>query len=74
MLMAWTLLKLTAILRESRPSPRSQAELRDFLKDATSKGKISKWAIPHQIILVNEIPKTRVGKIDKNVIRQEMLE
>ena len=74
MRMAWTLLDLTATLRESRPSPRSQTELREFLNDAASQGKISKWAISHQIILVNEIPKTSVGKIDKNIIRQQMLE
>jgi fatty-acyl-CoA synthase len=32
-------------------------------------GRINKWAIPQQVKIVESIPKTSVGKIDKKVIR-----
>lgn len=35
-------------------------------------GHINKWAIPTQIALVTEIPKTSVGKLDKKRIRVEI--
>jgi fatty-acyl-CoA synthase len=36
-------------------------------------GLINKWAIPSQIAVVGEIPKTSVGKLDKKRIRVEVL-
>ncbi len=33
-------------------------------------GKIEKWAIPDRFIIMDEIPKTSVGKIDKKVLRK----
>jgi len=33
-------------------------------------GLIEKWAIPDTIKVVDEIPRTSVGKIDKKVIRE----
>jgi len=35
-------------------------------------GQINKWAIPQQISVVTEIPKTSVGKINKKVIRTQV--
>ncbi|WP_432474664.1 fatty acid--CoA ligase [Amphritea sp. HPY] len=35
-------------------------------------GQINKWAIPQQISVVTEIPKTSVGKINKKVIRTQL--
>ena len=32
---------------------------------------ISKYAIPHKILFIDELPKTSVGKIDKKVLRQK---
>jgi len=37
-------------------------------------GHINKWAIPSQIALVTEIPKTSVGKLDKKRIRLDIVE
>jgi len=48
-----------------------KAELRKFLKGAAHEGRISKWAVPDEIWVVDAIPKTSVGKIDKKLIRQE---
>jgi fatty-acyl-CoA synthase len=36
-------------------------------------GRINKWAIPGQIRIVAEIPKTSVGKINKRLIREQVL-
>ena len=52
----------------------SAAELKEHLKPFVELGHINKWAIPSQIALVTEIPKTSVGKLDKKRIRLEILE
>ncbi|MCQ4327005.1 long-chain fatty acid--CoA ligase [Stutzerimonas stutzeri] len=46
--------------------------LRDFLEPAVAEGQINKWAIPQQVAVVQEIPKTSVGKLDKKRIRVEI--
>ncbi len=46
--------------------------LQDFLQPAVDAGQINKWAIPSQIALVAEIPKTSVGKLDKKRIRVDI--
>mgnify|MGYP006159774613 CR=1 FL=1 len=37
-------------------------------------GRINKWAIPKQFKFVAEIPKTSVGKINKKLIRESVLD
>ncbi len=37
-------------------------------------GKIEKWAIPDRFIVLDDIPKTSVGKIDKKLLRQMFAE
>lgn len=46
--------------------------LKEHLKPFVEQGHINKWAIPTQIALVTEIPKTSVGKLDKKRIRVEI--
>ena len=48
--------------------------LREHLKPFVEQGHINKWAIPSQIALVTEIPKTSVGKLDKKRIRLDIVE
>lgn len=36
-------------------------------------GHIHRWAIPRQIRIVQEIPKTSVGKVNKKLIREQEL-
>ncbi|MCD1606922.1 fatty acid--CoA ligase [Stutzerimonas kunmingensis] len=50
----------------------SAADLQTFLEPAVAEGHINKWAIPQQIAVVSEIPKTSVGKLDKKRIRSEI--
>lgn len=45
-------------------------ELRSFLGQFVDQGRISKWAVPDDFRIVDEIPKTSVGKINKKLIRE----
>jgi fatty-acyl-CoA synthase len=40
------------------------------LHQYVERGHINKWAIPKQIRVVADIPKTSVGKINKRLIRE----
>jgi fatty-acyl-CoA synthase len=42
------------------------------IRAAIEQGRLSKWALPEQLALVESIPKTSVGKIDKKRIRAEL--
>ena len=48
--------------------------LKEHLKPFVEQGHINKWAIPTQIALVTEIPKTSVGKLDKKRIRVDIVQ
>jgi fatty-acyl-CoA synthase len=43
------------------------------LHQYVERGYINKWAIPKQIRVVTDIPKTSVGKINKRLIREHEL-
>jgi fatty-acyl-CoA synthase len=43
--------------------------LATHLQPFVDEGRINKWAVPTQIAVVDEIPKTSVGKLDKKRIR-----
>ena len=40
-------------------------EIVDFLKD-----KLARWALPDEVVLIDAVPKTSVGKFDKKVLRE----
>ncbi|SDI44941.1 fatty-acyl-CoA synthase [Pseudomonas flavescens] len=43
----------------------------EHLEPFVEQGHINKWAVPTQIALVTEVPKTSVGKLDKKRIRAD---
>ncbi len=43
---------------------------KNTLQTFVDAGKIEKWAIPDKFIVLDDIPKTSVGKIDKKVLRK----
>jgi len=47
------------------------AAIQEHLKQFVESGRINKWAIPQDIRIVMEIPKTSVGKINKKWIREQ---
>jgi len=40
-----------------------------LFEQAAARGEIASWAVPERIELVDAIPKTSVGKIDKKALR-----
>ena len=50
----------------------TQEDLQQHLIQYVDSGHISKWAIPDQIRMVDDIPKTSVGKINKKEIRAQL--
>ena len=43
----------------------TREEINDFLED-----KVVKWWLPDDVVFIDEVPKTSVGKFDKKVLRQ----
>ncbi|OPX54968.1 fatty-acyl-CoA synthase [Oceanospirillum multiglobuliferum] len=48
------------------------AQIKQHLQQFVSSGQITKWSIPEHIDLVDDIPKTSVGKINKKAIREQL--
>lgn len=48
--------------------------IRQNLLSQCEQGTLNKWYVPDRVVLVPEIPKTSVGKLDKKRIRSEMKE
>ena len=46
--------------------------LQRFLEPAVAQGQLNKWAVPRQIAVIEDIPKTSVGKLDKKRIRVDI--
>lgn len=52
----------------------SYDDLVAFMTPLVDEGHIEKWAIPDTMKVVDEIPRTSVGKIDKKLIRSQLAE
>ncbi len=50
----------------------SEDDLRAFMMEFVKQSIISKWAVPDRFHIVEEIPKTSVGKLNKKMIRENM--
>ncbi len=48
------------------------ATVQQHLAQFVDSGEINKWAVPDQIRIVEEIPKTSVGKVNKKLIREQL--
>ncbi|WP_018084314.1 long-chain fatty acid--CoA ligase [Desulfurispora thermophila] len=53
------------VLKPDARGKVSKQELQDFLRD-----KVARWWLPDDIVFINEIPKTSVGKFSKRALRQ----
>jgi fatty-acyl-CoA synthase len=51
--------------------PRGAAPTLESVRDFLA-GKVAKWWLPDAVVLVEEIPKTSVGKIDKKALRDQL--
>ena len=45
-------------------------DLKQFMKQAASEGKIPKYGVPEKYVFTDSIPKTSVGKLNKKVLRK----
>ena len=56
-------------IREEHKGKVSGEDLKAFLQGFVARDVISKWTVPDRIVVVESIPKTSVGKLDKKEIR-----
>jgi fatty-acyl-CoA synthase len=61
-------------IKEEQRVKVSEVDLKAFLQGFVDRGVISKWAIPDMIVVVESIPKTSVGKLDKKEMRKRAKE
>ena len=52
-------------INEEHKGKASEEGLKAFFQDFVNRGVISKWGIPDRVAIVESIPKTSVGKLDK---------
>ena len=48
-----------------------EERIKQHLDEEVQKGRIAKWWVPDEIIFVDEIPLTSVGKIDKKALKEK---
>ncbi|MCB8890133.1 fatty acid--CoA ligase [Vreelandella malpeensis] len=52
--------------------PPAAEELAAFMQRFVDEGRLNRWGVPRDIRIVDAIPKTSVGKLDKKRIRREL--
>jgi fatty-acyl-CoA synthase len=62
---------MLAVLKPAHAGSVGEAELRQFLVEAAQQGKIPKYGVPDKVRIVEALPKTSVGKINKIALRKE---
>lgn len=55
------------VLKESERDNIIEKDIINFLAD-----KVSKWWLPDKVVFIEEVPKTSVGKFDKNALREKL--
>lgn len=64
-----------AVIKLLPGADKTEADVMEFLQtEGVDNGKITKWMLPVYIALVDEIPKTSVGKFNKIAVRERVQE
>lgn len=63
----WDERPVAVIVAQDAEAPPDLAELHRFLT-----GRVAKWWLPDAVVVVDEIAKTSVGKIDKKLLRSQL--
>ena len=63
----WDERPVAAIVPEDPSAPPTLEDVNAFLED-----RVAKWWLPDELVVVDEIPKTSVGKLDKKVLRTQL--
>ncbi len=62
-----------ALIRLLPNSGKNEDDIIEFLKlEGVEKGKITKWMLPKKVAIVDEVPKTSVGKYNKKEIKNTL--
>jgi fatty-acyl-CoA synthase len=65
--------KPLAIIKLIADSEKKEEDFIEFLKiEGVDKGKITKWMLPKLVAIVDEVPKTSVGKYNKREIKKNL--
>ena len=65
--------KPLAIIKIAPGSDKKEEDLIEFLKtEGVDKGKITKWMLPSLVAIVDQVPKTSVGKYNKREIKDNL--
>ncbi|MDH3688592.1 MAG: fatty acid--CoA ligase [Gammaproteobacteria bacterium] len=67
----WGERPLVLVVPKPASSDVTEDDLKDLIRQRAQAGAISPWAVPDRVILVDEIDKTSVGKIDKKKLRDK---
>jgi len=65
---------LFVVLKPEHKDKVGAEDLKHFMAEFAEQGKLPKYAVPNRFELVDAIPKTSVGKLDKKVLRQKFAE
>jgi fatty-acyl-CoA synthase len=60
------------VLKSGHADRVGEEDFRAFLRQFVEQGVISRWAVPDTVRIVDAIPKTSVGKINKKLIRESL--
>ncbi len=60
------------VVPSDHKTPPTVEAIQGFMEQFVAQGKLNRWGVPSLIRIVDEIPKTSVGKLDKKRIRTEM--
>jgi fatty-acyl-CoA synthase len=52
----------------------SETQIRAHLRGFVEKGIITSYSVPDRIVVVEDLPKTSVGKLDKKLLRRRFAE
>ncbi len=65
--------KAMAIVKLVPGASNTEEDIIEFLKaEGVNKGKITRWMLPKLVAIVDEVPKTSVGKFNKREIRNSL--
>ncbi len=62
------------VLKAGTTTPPTEESIRKHVAQFAEQGTISRYAVPDRVHFVDAIPKTSVGKLDKKVIRAELVD
>jgi fatty-acyl-CoA synthase len=70
----WGERPVALVIAKSGAAVPTEEAIRKHVAQFADQGMVSKYAVPDRVYIVDAIPKTSVGKLDKKVIRARLIE